>query len=206
MRLKNQLNNTLPIKGTKRTIVCQECPQYCRNSLLLYFLRLNSYWLEELSISLGRPWHIRCSRQQGGMLIALKGRVHSLTSTYPSCTIICSWLLQVPHHLPLTVCQLINPAVAEEPCLSPLEWWALTVRTNKRAVKRRSRIFFLPYPTSTHYSPLPAKFKYMTQHCDSSDEPCIFLCTFLFCLSFFVSFIPSAFSVCFLHTPAVDPF
>lgn len=57
--------------------------------------------------------------------------------------------------------------------------------------------FFLklhPHLSSAHHSPLPAKCKCMTQHCDMSGELCISVS-----LSSFVSisFTPSAFKKCF---------
>lgn len=75
-------------------------------------------------------------------------------------------------------CQFINPAMAvKTPLVYP---WTMAADTGSKpaTVRRQSRLFSLfffspPRPTSAHHSPLFAKFKYMTQHCDSSDELCL---------------------------------
>lgn len=77
------------------------------------------------------------------------------------------------------LCQFINPAAAvKTPLVYP---WTMAADTGSKpaTVRRQSRLFdfffFYPHPTSAHRSPLLAKFKYMTQHCDSADELCLLL-------------------------------
>lgn len=67
---------------------------------------------------------------------------------------------------------------------------------------------FPPSPTSVHCSILPAKFKYVTQHCDIADKLCISPCE-SHTLASLVSFTlhSRGFQMCvFLHTPAAKLF
>lgn len=125
---------------------------------------------------------------------------------YRSCAIICSCLSQVPHHVPLTefVSPLI-PAAAEECCLSPPGWSALTVRASQWLLRDNQGFSFFLVRPQHNRSPLPAKCKYMTQHCDISNELCISLCVSLVCLScsclfYSVCFSNMFFFLCFFHT------
>lgn len=121
----------------------------------------------------------------------------------------CGCPSQVPHHVPLRVCQFINPSCRRRmPFSSPPGWLVLTVRASQWLLKDNQGFLFFPHLSSAHHSPLPAKFKYMTQHCDISDELCISLCVSLSSFVSFalVSFTPSAFPICFLHSPAAQPF
>lgn len=79
------------------------------------------------------------------------------------------------------VCQFINPSCSRRMLfVSP---WTMNPDSQSQSVLRDNQGFFFPHPTSAHCSPLPAKFKYVTQHCDISDELCVSLCVSLVCLS-----------------------
>lgn len=143
-----------------------------------------------------------CSRQKRSIANCADGNCRLFNPLYFSCTIICGCPLQVPHHVPLTefVSSLI-PSAVEECCFSPAGWLVLTVRASQwllgdnQGFKKKKKSLH-PHLSSVHHSPLPAKFKCMTQHCDMSGELCISVCVSL--SSFFsVSFTPSAFQICF---------
>lgn len=158
-----------------RAITCQDFPQFFSYSLIFYVSTSNSSWAEEFSISLRI---IICSRQQGWFAnlfdvnLSLFNLPTSLLNHYLQLS-----LTVTPSCASNRLCQFINPAAAvKTPLVYP---WTMATDTGSEpaTVRRQSRLFSLffspPCPTSAHRSPLLAKFKYMTQHCDSSDELCL---------------------------------